>query len=138
MRAAQIANREADLRFPVRVRIAVPPSGLGDRLDQMHAWLDEHCGLAGWAMAPSGARGIVNDAAAIYFLDAAVASAFVSRWCKGRQTEVEAGAVSRARGRASATHPGKGPPGRRSFPFTVAVYRTELRWPACPHGCPGR
>jgi hypothetical protein len=53
MRAAQIANREADRRFPVRIRVGVPAGGLGERLNQMHAWLDENCGAAGWALASS-------------------------------------------------------------------------------------
>ena len=91
MRAAQIAKRKSDLRFPVRIRIAIPARGLGD-LNQMHAWLDEHCGLTGWAIAPAGTRGVINDALAIYFLDAAIASAFVTRWCKGQKAEVDQGA----------------------------------------------
>jgi hypothetical protein len=39
MKAAQQAAREAERRFPVRVRIAVPPEGLGNRHDQMTTWL---------------------------------------------------------------------------------------------------
>ena len=35
---------EAERRFPVRIRICVPPDGLGSRLDQIKAWLDENCG----------------------------------------------------------------------------------------------
>jgi hypothetical protein len=56
----------AERRFPVRVRIAVPPNGLGQR-HQMIVWLDENCGAGGWAMTPSGMRGVVNDALSIYF-----------------------------------------------------------------------
>jgi hypothetical protein len=33
---------EASRRFPVRVRIAVPPDGFGQRLNRMRAWLDEN------------------------------------------------------------------------------------------------
>jgi hypothetical protein len=44
---------EAERRFPVRIRIGVPPDGLGSRLDQIKAWLDENCGADGWAMMPS-------------------------------------------------------------------------------------
>jgi hypothetical protein len=40
IRAAQQAVRDAERRFPVRVRIGIPPEGLGDRLDQIIAWLD--------------------------------------------------------------------------------------------------
>jgi hypothetical protein len=38
---------EAERRFPVRIRIGVPPEGLGSRLDQMRAWLDGNCGADG-------------------------------------------------------------------------------------------
>src|ERR1700758_5331044 len=75
MRAAQQAAREAERRFPVRVRIAVPPEGLGSRLDQIIAWLDANCGADGWTSTPSSIRGVVNDALAVYFLDATIASA---------------------------------------------------------------
>ena len=41
---------EAERRFPVRVRIGVPPDGLGPRLDRIKTWLDENAGANGWAM----------------------------------------------------------------------------------------
>ncbi len=66
--------------------------GFGTRLTEMHAWLDENCGADGWAMTPAGLRGVVNDAVAIYFLDATSAAAFVSRWCAGTKVEVSKGA----------------------------------------------
>jgi len=40
-------------------------------------------GAGGWAMTPSGLRGVLNDAVSIYFTDAALAGAFVARWCIG-------------------------------------------------------
>jgi hypothetical protein len=83
---------EAERRFPVRLRVAVPPNGFGTRLNGMHAWLDENCGTDGWMMTPSGLRGVVNDAVAVYFSDAALASAFVARWCRHRLPDVAAGA----------------------------------------------
>ncbi len=46
----------------------------------MHAWLDDGPGLHGWASAPAGLAGIVNDAVAFYFEDAAFAHAFVNRF----------------------------------------------------------
>ena len=73
---------EAERQFPVRIRIAVPPLGLGTRLDELTAWLDDNCGAGGWAMTPSGLRGVVNDAVAVYFRDAALAGGFVARWCR--------------------------------------------------------
>src|SRR5215472_13266308 len=81
----------AERTFPVRVRIAVPPDGLGRRHAQITAWLDEHCGSDGWAMTPSGVRGVLNDAISVYFADAPLASAFVARWCVGSKTEMAGG-----------------------------------------------
>ena len=77
------AQREAERQFPVRVRIAVPHGGFGRQLAVMHAWLDEVCGETGWTSAPAGFAGVVNDAVAFYFDDAAFAQAFVNRFCCG-------------------------------------------------------
>ena len=88
MRAAQQAVRDAERRFPVRVRIAVPPEGLGSRLDPIIAWLDANCGANGWTSMPSSTRGVVNDALAVYLLDATIASAFVARWCAAQRVEI--------------------------------------------------
>ena len=87
MMATQQTAREAERRFAVRVRIAVPAEGLGSQLDQMIAWLDANCGPGFWAMAPSGASGVVNDAVAIYFRNAELARAFVTCWCIGCRIE---------------------------------------------------
>jgi hypothetical protein len=81
----------AERRFPVRIRIGVPPGGLGQRHTQITAWLDENCGADGWAMTPSGTRGVLNDALSIYFADAALANAFVARWCAGARVEATGG-----------------------------------------------
>src|ERR1700738_2672066 len=81
----------AERSFPVRIRIGVPPGGLGQRYAEMTAWLDENCGADGWAMTPSGMRGVLNDAGSIYFLDAALASAFVARWCAAYKVETAKG-----------------------------------------------
>lgn len=81
--AAERLRRDAEHQFPVRIRITVPPEGLGRQLTRMHAWLDEICGVAGWASAPAGLHGVRNDAIAFYFEDAAFAQAFVSRFCCG-------------------------------------------------------
>lgn len=93
-RASRQAQREAERQFPVRVRIAVPPDGLGRQLLVMHAWLDETCGPAGWGSAPSGTSGIVNNAIAFYFESAAFAHAFVARFCCGYRIETIAGAFA--------------------------------------------
>jgi hypothetical protein len=105
---------EAERRFPVRIRIAVPPRGLGERFNQMHEWLDQTAGADGWAMTPSGARGVVNDAAAVYFADATIAGAFVARWCVGHKADAAHG-LFRVRDDAPTTRIGaaahKTPPG---------------------------
>jgi len=82
---------EAERRFPVRIRIGVPPDGLGPRLDRIKVWLGENCGANGWAMTPSGTRGVLNDALSIYFRDPTLASAFVARWCAGYSVETVGG-----------------------------------------------
>jgi hypothetical protein len=81
----------AERRFPVRILIGVPPGVFGQRYAQITAWLDENCGAGGWAMTPSGVRGVLNDAVAIYFADATLASAFVARWCGGYKVETADG-----------------------------------------------
>jgi hypothetical protein len=81
----------AERRFPVRIRIAVPLAGLGRRHTQITAWLDENCGSDGWAMTPSGMRGVLNDAISIYLADAMLAGAFVARWCAGSKVETAGG-----------------------------------------------
>ena len=83
MSTALIIHRNVERGWPVRIRIAVPPDGLGSQLDQMIAWLDANCGPGFWAMAPSGTSGVVNDALAIFFLNPELARAFVNRWCMG-------------------------------------------------------
>jgi hypothetical protein len=81
----------AERRFPVRIRVGVPPGGFGQRHSQMTAWLDENCGADGWAMTPSGMRGVLNDSVTIYFLDATLATAFAARWCAGYKVETAKG-----------------------------------------------
>jgi hypothetical protein len=63
----------------------LPP--LARRLDQIKGWGDENTGANGWAMTPSGTRGVLNAAASIYFADVALAGAFVARWCAGYKVE---------------------------------------------------
>ena len=84
-------------------RIAVPPGGLGRRHAQIIAWFDENCGSDGWAITPSGIRGVLNDVISLYFADAMLASAFAARRCVGTKVETLrtcswSGRVSRRRG----------------------------------------
>jgi hypothetical protein len=81
----------AERLFPVRIRIGVPPGGLGQRYSQITDWLDENCGADGWAVTPAGTRGVLNDAVSIYFADATLAGAFVARWCVGFKVETAGG-----------------------------------------------
>jgi len=94
MQASARAQRQAERQFPVRVRIAVPPDGFGRQLATMHAWLDETCGVEGWATAPAGLAGVVNDAVAFYFADSGFAHAFVARFCCGWRIETAGGAFA--------------------------------------------
>jgi hypothetical protein len=90
--SSRLMITEAERRYPVRINLALPSGGLGERLDQMHAWLDENCGADGWAMTPSGLRGVINDAVAVYFLDPTIATGFVARWCAAAKIEAADGA----------------------------------------------
>ena len=60
--SSKLMIAEAEKRFPVRIRLALPADGFGTRLTDIHAWLDDNCGANGWAMTPSGLRGVPNDA----------------------------------------------------------------------------
>lgn len=90
-RTARLVVLEAERRFPVRIKIGVPPNGFGRQLTEIHRWLDEHAGLDGWAIAPAARRGVVNDAVAVYFLDTTLAGAFVARWCVAQRVEITEG-----------------------------------------------
>ncbi len=90
--SSRLMITEAERRFPVRIVVAVPPGGFGQRLNGMQSWLDETCGADGWSMTPAGLRGVVNDAVAIYFADATIAAAFVARWCRHAGPDVDRGA----------------------------------------------
>ena len=60
-------------------------------------------------MTPSGMGGALNDAVSIYFLDPAIASAFVARWCVGYQVETASG-VFHMRENEPVPRVGAGPP----------------------------
>jgi hypothetical protein len=56
----------AERTFPLRIRIAILPGGLGRRHAQMTAWPDDNCGADGWAMTPSVMRGVLNAAGGVF------------------------------------------------------------------------
>jgi hypothetical protein len=70
----------AERRFPVRIRVGVPPGGFGQRYAEMSAWLDENCGAEGWAMTPSGVRGVLNDAVTVRWRDKKMELMKMKRW----------------------------------------------------------
>jgi hypothetical protein len=107
-RASKRAQREAERQYPVRVRIAIPPQGLGRQLEIIRAWLEETCGIDGWATSPAG----LNDAIAFYFADAAFAHAFVARFCCGYRVEAIEGAFAIRRDEPRAR---RHAPGHRTF-----------------------
>jgi hypothetical protein len=78
----------AERRFPVRIRITVPPGGLGQRYARMTAW------LARIAEPTDGDDTVrdawrAHDAASIYFFDTTLAG--VARWCAGYRVETAGG-----------------------------------------------
>ena len=87
----------AERVFPVRIRIGVPPGGLGQRYSQITDWLDANCGADGWALTPAGTRGVLNDAISVYFADATLAGAFVPGGAWGPRSK-RPGRIPGARG----------------------------------------
>jgi hypothetical protein len=65
--SSKLMITKAERRFPVRVRVAIPPTGFGERFNPMHAWLDDNCDADRWEITPAGMRGVINDAIAVYF-----------------------------------------------------------------------
>jgi hypothetical protein len=68
-------QRTDELAFPVRVKIAVPPHGLGVMLNRMHEWLRAELGKGEFAC--HAAPGIGCDTAAFYFRTVPAARRFV-------------------------------------------------------------
>jgi CspA family cold shock protein len=89
--SSELMSAKAGRGFPVRIRIGVPPDKLATLLGRIKEWLDENRGASRWAIMPSGTRGVVNDAISIYFGEAALANAFLARWCVGRKVETVGG-----------------------------------------------
>lgn len=73
-RSTPAAKRD-DNAFPIRIKFAVPPGGLGKRLDEMMAWL--RANLPGDLHAVHSARAIGGSACAIYFISLADAGRFL-------------------------------------------------------------
>jgi hypothetical protein len=61
--------------FAVRIKIRVPPTGLGNRLSDMHVWLREN--VAKGESANQSVRSVAQQATAFYFRDLQTAQAFL-------------------------------------------------------------
>jgi hypothetical protein len=66
----------ADRYFPVRLRVALPQLGFGEKLNRMHSWLDQRAGPDGYFNGSQTQPGM-KDAALFYFMDAKLAAEFV-------------------------------------------------------------
>jgi hypothetical protein len=78
-----VFKRDAERRFPHRIDIPVPGSGLGRRLTDMLDWCREHVVADDWAQHGHGERRKGEapvDFARFYFMNHVDADAFRSRW----------------------------------------------------------
>jgi hypothetical protein len=77
-----VVRDDDPLRRARRRRTRCPSLSVGES-----PGLDGNCGAGNWAITPAGLRGVVNDAIAFYFVDPALANAFIARWCIGYRVE---------------------------------------------------
>lgn len=64
-----------ELAFPVRVKLAIPPNGLGTVMRDIQIWLMVEAGPGQYAQ--HSISGLGTHATAIYFRDTAIAERFV-------------------------------------------------------------
>lgn len=95
-RTAPSAKRDDDA-FPVRIKLAVPPEGLGKELDAIYAWLRANLPAGAWAI--HSARAIGGSAMAIYFLSLADAARFLDAFPDSPLAMAHGGPVPRTVGR---------------------------------------
>ena len=113
MRAAQQAILDAERRFPVRIRVAVPSEGLSVSLDRIVAWLDAQL-RCGWVDLDSIKRARRRQRCAGHlFRRYNARTAFVARWCVAQKVDILDG-VYRVRGdeptpRVGASRPASSP-----------------------------
>ncbi|BBK44106.1 hypothetical protein STVA_41260 [Allostella vacuolata] len=65
-----ITVRHIERRFAIRVRIRIPPGGLGTRLDGLVRWLDRRLGVTGYQIWPDQHHPIEPQSTSIYLDDA--------------------------------------------------------------------
>jgi hypothetical protein len=51
------AIRQADRKFRIRVKFAIPNGGLGSTANELHAWLDSRLGRDGYFVTPADWQG---------------------------------------------------------------------------------
>ncbi len=75
-RRSTTAAGDADRKFPVRIKIRVPQTGLGTMIVEMDVWLRRSFGPGGFGQGPASATG--TDATAFHFMTIEDALAFLS------------------------------------------------------------
>lgn len=68
-------KQRVDNAFPIRVKIKIPPNGLGNLLDDIHTWLQAHVGDTRYSN--QSVKGVYCHATAYYFRDLSDAQAFL-------------------------------------------------------------
>lgn len=74
MRRSTPIKNDADREFPVRLRLRLPAQGFGARTPEMHRWLRDRFGTAGYALTSDNLPGV--DAVSLYCGDVAAAAEF--------------------------------------------------------------
>ena len=74
-RRSQTSATIADRTFPVRVKIAIPPTGLGQTIEEADRWLQRELGAENYGQGPASAIGF--DASAWHFRTLADAQRFL-------------------------------------------------------------
>ena len=74
-RHASPNKKRIDDAFPVRVKIKVPPTGLGNLVHDTQIWLRDNCGVDGAASLSTS--GVYCDAKAFYFRNVEDAQRFL-------------------------------------------------------------
>jgi hypothetical protein len=70
----------ADRKFPVRIKIRVPSTGLGIMIVEIDVWLNKTFGPGGFGQSPASAMGM--DATAFHFMTIDNAQAFLQAFPK--------------------------------------------------------
>ena len=79
-RRSNAASNDVDRRFPIRVKVRVPNTGLGTLIVEMELWLEATFGADGYGQGPAVAAGM--DATAYHFMSIPDAQAFLHAFPK--------------------------------------------------------